>query len=160
LLNAQQQGAIVITVTDSGGAVMPGVAITITGPGQWSCLSDAQGKCTLTGIQPGTYIVRAECNGFQPWGQQVVVGVGQQLAMPVIVEIAALAETVTVTGVTPVIDAQTSARGFEIAGRPSRLNTSQYDDVGHNPFHTVLAAPLSTFSIDVDTASYANTRRF
>ena len=29
-----------------------------------------------------------------------------------------------------------------------------------NPYHTVAAEPLSTFSIDVDTASYANVRRF
>ncbi|HEX6162535.1 MAG TPA: von Willebrand factor type A domain-containing protein [Vicinamibacterales bacterium] len=35
-----------------------------------------------------------------------------------------------------------------------------YDDAGDNPFRSVSADPLSTFSIDVDTASYANMRRF
>jgi Ca-activated chloride channel family protein len=39
-------------------------------------------------------------------------------------------------------------------------NTEKYDDHGENPFRTVIADPLSTFSIDVDTASYANIRRF
>lgn len=39
-------------------------------------------------------------------------------------------------------------------------NTEKYDDHGENPFRTVTADPLSTFSIDVDTASYANIRRF
>ncbi|GAF74133.1 unnamed protein product, partial [marine sediment metagenome] len=37
------------------------------------------------------------------------------------------------------------------------------DRYGHlvdNPFHTVADHPLSTFSIDVDTASYANVRRY
>jgi Ca-activated chloride channel family protein len=34
-----------------------------------------------------------------------------------------------------------------------------YDGVVDNPFFAVLQSPLSTFSIDVDTASYANIRR-
>ena len=38
--------------------------------------------------------------------------------------------------------------------------TESYDDVTDNPFAKVTDAPLSTFSIDVDTASYANVRRF
>ncbi len=39
------------------------------------------------------------------------------------------------------------------------LNTEQYDAVVENPFTTALTEPQSTFSIDVDTASYANVRR-
>ncbi len=39
------------------------------------------------------------------------------------------------------------------------FNTEAYDSVVDNPFFTVLQNPLSTFSIDVDTASYANVRR-
>ncbi len=35
-----------------------------------------------------------------------------------------------------------------------------YDGVGDNPFHASVHDPLSTFSIDVDTASYANVRRY
>jgi Ca-activated chloride channel family protein len=38
--------------------------------------------------------------------------------------------------------------------------TEQYDAIHDNPFLPVKDAPLSTFSIDVDTASYANVRRF
>ncbi len=39
-------------------------------------------------------------------------------------------------------------------------NTEAYDKIVDNPFHRVGNDPLSTFSIDVDTASYANVRRF
>ena len=39
-------------------------------------------------------------------------------------------------------------------------NTEAYDRIVENPFLAVMQNPLSTFSIDVDTASYANTRRF
>lgn len=40
------------------------------------------------------------------------------------------------------------------------FNTEAYDRVTDNPFLTAIENPLSTFSIDVDTASYANVRRF
>ena len=39
-------------------------------------------------------------------------------------------------------------------------NTEAYDRIVDNPFLRVAQNPLSTFSIDVDTASYANVRRF
>jgi Ca-activated chloride channel homolog len=47
---------------------------------------------------------------------------------------------------------------------PGRYNpnfdTEAYDHLDENPFRRVSLDPLSTFSIDVDTASYANMRRF
>ncbi len=39
-------------------------------------------------------------------------------------------------------------------------NTEAYDKIVDNPFRRVGNDPLSTFSIDVDTASYSNVRRF
>jgi Ca-activated chloride channel homolog len=46
------------------------------------------------------------------------------------------------------------------AGEEQAGNTEQYSHIDENPFLEVARAPLSTFSIDVDTASYSNTRRF
>jgi len=40
------------------------------------------------------------------------------------------------------------------------VDTERYPDVGSNPIKQVADDPVSTFSIDVDTASYANVRRF
>jgi Ca-activated chloride channel family protein len=42
----------------------------------------------------------------------------------------------------------------------AEMNTESYAPVADNAFLAVTANPLSTFSIDVDTASYANVRRF
>src|SRR5262245_41747890 len=49
-----------------------------------------------------------------------------------------------------------------LAGRAdaSAFNTEAYDHIEDNRFRRVDADPLSTFLIDVDTASYANVRRF
>jgi Ca-activated chloride channel family protein len=50
-------------------------------------------------------------------------------------------------------------RGDAVSGE-REFNTEAYKHIDENPFFEVARAPLSTFSIDVDTASYSNTRRF
>lgn len=42
----------------------------------------------------------------------------------------------------------------------AKFNTEAYDAISDNPFVAVAANPRATFSVDVDTASYANMRRF
>jgi Ca-activated chloride channel family protein len=56
--------------------------------------------------------------------------------------------------------AQAAAPAPYLPGRynPS-FHTEAYDHLDENPFRRVSTDPLSTFSIDVDTASYANVRR-
>ncbi|MBT5435881.1 MAG: DUF3520 domain-containing protein [Rhodospirillaceae bacterium] len=55
---------------------------------------------------------------------------------------------------------------FDASGRlnmfapPVDPSGERYPDATPNPIHIVAAEPVSTFSIDVDTAAYANTRRF
>jgi Ca-activated chloride channel family protein len=51
----------------------------------------------------------------------------------------------------------------EMGARPrdqARFDTEEYRHIEENTFQTVAAAPLSTFAIDVDAASYSNVRRF
>ena len=45
-------------------------------------------------------------------------------------------------------------------GRNNNFNTEDYDGIAENRFKTTRDNPLSTFSIDVDAASYSNIRRF
>ena len=40
------------------------------------------------------------------------------------------------------------------------FNTESYNRIYENDFHSVAQKPLSTFSVDVDTAAYSNMRRF
>ncbi|MGB0929983.1 MAG: vWA domain-containing protein [Chitinophagales bacterium] len=44
--------------------------------------------------------------------------------------------------------------------KDSKHNTEEYSDIPENPFLEATKNPLSTFSIDVDAASYSNMRRF
>jgi Ca-activated chloride channel family protein len=53
------------------------------------------------------------------------------------------------------------AERFRGIREPSgEFNTAAYDHIVENPFLDAKDNPLSTFSIDVDTASYSNVRRF
>lgn len=54
----------------------------------------------------------------------------------------------------PMVDARQFKRSNDI------FNTESYDRIYDNEYKTVKDNPLSTFSIDVDTASYSNVRRF
>ena len=48
--------------------------------------------------------------------------------------------------------------GYRVA--PVGTGRERYEEVDANPVRLVAEEPVSTFSIDVDTASYANVRRF
>ncbi len=59
----------------------------------------------------------------------------------------------------------TEAKTHDESAPPSRFseraeNTEAYDKLPENDFLSPRMAPLSTFSVDVDTASYSNVRRF
>jgi Ca-activated chloride channel family protein len=52
------------------------------------------------------------------------------------------------------------APGLFLKLNDEAFNTENYDHIQENGFHKVSDDPLSTFSIDVDAASYSNVRRF
>ncbi|HQU93525.1 MAG TPA: VWA domain-containing protein [Pyrinomonadaceae bacterium] len=72
------------------------------------------------------------------------------------------------TGPQPMEVADAKAATNSVAGSPLMDHASRedgtagerYAEINENPFLEARRAPLSTFSIDVDTASYANVRRF
>src|SRR2546421_8407888 len=77
--------------------------------------------------------------------------------------------TQTANANTMAYDAKTPSASPMSADQPPRprpekdeqeFNTEAYSHIEENPFLDVTRAPLSTFSIDVDTASYSNMRRF
>lgn len=56
--------------------------------------------------------------------------------------------------------ANTASPNSGIADFEERASGERYAEITENPFLEAARAPLSTFSIDVDTASYSNVRRF
>ncbi len=60
----------------------------------------------------------------------------------------------------PVPFAPHAVRSARMSAAAAGSDREQYDRIDENPFVSVAAAPRSTFSLDVDRASYANVRRF
>jgi hypothetical protein len=109
-LGAQvQTGSILVRVSDEQGAGMPGVAITIESTalvaGSTSGVSDAGGAYRFPSLPPGTYTVRTELAGFRSVVREnVAVLVGQTTPIDLSMNVASVAETITVTGASPVVD--------------------------------------------------------
>ena len=97
-----EQGRLVGTVKDAQGGVLPGVTITATSPaliGQRTAVTEVDGRYLLTNLPSGTYAVRFELQGFQPFlRQNIAITQGSTLTVDSTLEVATLAETVTVTG--------------------------------------------------------------
>ena len=71
------------------------------------------------------------------------------------------ATTVVMDGKNKIVGGDMNLHGWQEAKRRRNASTGeQYDRASESPFLLVARAPLSTFSVDVDTASYANVRRF
>jgi Ca-activated chloride channel family protein len=152
-------GRIAGTVRDASGGTLPGVTVTLHGPAlEQSKTTDADGRFTFD-VPPGRYTITAELAGFATAQAALNVVAGRTALAALVLQVGSLAETITVSGQTPAVHAQSA-----VSGRAFRQsapgNTEAYARIADNAFVAVRQHPLSTFSIDVDTASYANVRRF
>ncbi len=103
-------GTINGRVSDSSGAVIPGVNVNLTSTviqGERTALSDEAGNYRFLLLPPGTYRVTYELPGFQKLVRDgIIVEVTKTTTLNVALGVAAVADTVTVTGESPVVDVQ------------------------------------------------------
>ena len=104
-----QTGSILVRVTDAQGSSVPGVAVTLASPvlvaGTMSGVTDNGGVNRFPSLQPGIYSVKLELQGFRTVVREnVQVVVGQTVPLDMQLSVATVAETVTVTGTSPVVD--------------------------------------------------------
>jgi hypothetical protein len=118
-VSAQEtRGNISGTVKDSTG-VIPGATVKIistdTGATQELTTNDS-GYFEAPLLQPGTYSVSVEMAGFKRSVQNnVVLAVGQQMSIPILLEVGQISEEVTVTAEAPLLDTSSvsSAQTFD-----------------------------------------------
>src|SRR5690606_26874797 len=98
-------GRIDMTVTDSTGAVLPGVTVELSGADSRSAVTDANGEVRFLNLPPGDYVVTARLQGFNDYtNRNVAVLAGGSVPLRVTMGVAGMAEGVEVTAETPVID--------------------------------------------------------
>lgn len=104
----ETRGSIIGTISDASGAVVPGVAVTITNAGtnvSTEVTSNESGSFEAPFLQPGTYSVSAAAPNFKKFVQQnVVVNVGSRANIDVVMEVGAVTEEVVVTSTAPLLD--------------------------------------------------------
>jgi Ca-activated chloride channel family protein len=171
------------TITDATGGPLPGVTVELLKDGQLVATgtTDGTGIFQFPNIAAGIYELRARLNGFKALHVlQLAVRTEAPPPLRLTMQIGALSESVSVdaraivggrpAGPPPMSrpeqlkDATQDQAAHESmlmgAAPTAPFNTEAYDRIEDNTFRRVADAPLSTFSIDVDTASYANVRRF
>src|SRR5437764_1834890 len=103
------------TVRDESGGVIPGVTVEASSPALIDKIrtarTDGAGQYRITGLNPGTYSLTFRLSGFNFVKREGIELSGTAtLTIPIDLRVGALAETVTVTGETPVVDVQTTRR--------------------------------------------------
>ncbi len=175
LLSAQDRTITGKVTSADDGISLPGVNVVLKGTTRGT-VTDHQGNYLLKIPTKGGTLV------FSFIGlatQEVVIGISNRIDVVMKTDVTQLNEViVTGYGHTEMKSVVGAVSGVRIrgAGKVKRdalysapverewnqpnYNTEEYDGVNENIFHEAVKNPLSTFSIDVDAASYSNIRRF
>jgi carboxypeptidase family protein len=109
------QSAITGLVKDSSGAVLPGVTVEASSPALIekvrTVISDAQGRYTIVDLRPGKYKVIFTLTGFTTFAQdEIDLPSNFTATVNGDMKVGAMEETVTVSGLSPVVDVQNAQR--------------------------------------------------
>ena len=128
------QAAITGVVRDPSGAVLPGVTVEAASPDLIervrSVISDDTGQYRIVDLRPGTYSVTFSLTGFSAFKREGIELTGTFIAtVNAELKVGALAETITVSGETPIVDvqsakAQTTMNRDVLASIPTSRNAS------------------------------------
>lgn len=172
--NSIQQRTISGTITSaSDGTALPGVSVTVKGTAIGTS-TDQYGKYALH-VPPNKHTLVVSFIGYKT--KEIVIGSHAVIDIKLEEDVTQLQETV-VTGYRlhknnspkQVRKAMAEKRESEQVSnyimyappveQGHKPNNEEYATIQENGFRDVSKEPLSTFSIDVDRASYSNVRRF
>jgi len=161
------------------GSVLPGVTVSLPDLKQ-STVTDAQGRYAFLNILPGKYTLRADLPGYGNSIRTVDVPFETSVSVTCVLS-ASVSEMITVTAETPLMDVRKAgtATNVTLGDGPTQYvprtksnavaatqayveppSIATYAPIVENGFNDTAKQPVTTFSIDVDGASYTNVRRF
>jgi hypothetical protein len=118
-----QIGTSTITgrVVDSSGAVVPAVQVTVTNTDtnfEFTAQTNSEGLFRVQSLQPGPYRVEFQAAGFKRLVREnITLRTGDTLPVDAALDVGALAESVTVTALAPLLETETSATGTVQEGK-------------------------------------------
>jgi hypothetical protein len=109
--SAQQASGIAGVVKDVSGGVLPGVTVEASSPAliekTRTVLSDNDGRYNIVGLVPGTYAVSFTLPGFSTQVRDgIELTAGFTAAVNADLQVGTLEDTITVSGVSPLVDTQ------------------------------------------------------
>jgi len=181
------RGTIGGTVVDPNGAPLPGVTVTLTSKshGTVTAMTDVDGRFAVGGLFADTWIIVASLAGMQSSRQTVHLSAQEGARVTQVLPFPSVTESITVTADAPMsagsqgsvtlrpnemppavarsVATVTSSSGSVYTPISSYVPPPpdpQYASIAEHDFVDAAKEHTTTFAIDVDTASYANVRRF
>src|SRR3989442_539829 len=116
------QASVTGTVRDVSGAVLPGVTVEASSPvlieKTRSAVTDGTGQYRIIDLRPGTYVLTFTLPGFATVKRDNIELAGTQTApIPIEMRGGRIEENLTVTGESPVVDAQSARREIVLQER-------------------------------------------
>lgn len=131
---AQSTAKILGTVTDSSGAVVPGVKIVVRNQAtgvERTTVTSSDGTYSVPALEHGIYRVAAEASGFQPLAvTDITVDVGTSVVQDLQLKVGGVAQEVTVTAAPPLTETTTMSVG-------SVINQDTVQDLPLNGRHMI-----------------------
>ncbi|MCL5743391.1 MAG: TonB-dependent receptor, partial [Acidobacteria bacterium] len=137
----ESRGTIVGAVSDPSGAAIPGAqvkAINVATNAGASAVTNASGAYEIPYLLPGIYRITVESQGFKKTERDgIELRVGGRMLLDFKMELGNVAESVTVTGESPLLESATASMGLI-------MNTRQLTEiptVGGNPYFLTRMTP-------------------
>ena len=151
-------GSIEGTIVDQSGALMPGVTVTVeqleTGTTR-SAVTDENGIFRLPLLPVGIYDVTAELSGFMPRKlPEIRLTVGQTVTLRIQMAVSGVAETVNVTGGTPVVETTRT----QVSSTITETSVQNLPVNGRNFIDFALLTPGVTRDVRTGDISFAGQR--
>jgi hypothetical protein len=118
------EGSLRGYVKDEQSGVLPGVTVTATSPALLSpviAVSESDGLYRLNNLPPGTYTMTAELAGFATYRQQgILARAGSTFSIDIVMKVGNLAETITVSGDSPMVEISSPSSTLNVQGELMR----------------------------------------
>jgi trimeric autotransporter adhesin len=141
------QGGLRGAVRDSQG-VIPGATVVLLNEASTvsrDTISNGSGEYSFPAVDPGTYTIKTSVQGFKGFERQGVrIGTQQFVTLDIVLEVGAIAETITVTADSPLIETSNASHAEVLDAKTLEMLPS----VGRNVFLMAVTVPTVQSSGD------------